>query len=68
MRVVSRSGAEASIVMLTRQDEVDSLTPRKGVRSTKQMKGGETPVKAIQSEVFGQPVLYLISSLIYGKY
>jgi len=58
--IVARSRTEAAVFMLTGKHKVDGLVPREGVRAAQQMEGRETPVKAVESQMFSQPVFILV--------
>lgn len=63
MRIMAGSGTKASIIILTREDELESLVSGQRVGMTQEVKGSQSPVDPIQSQVFGQPVIKLIFPL-----
>lgn len=50
--------------MLARQYKIDGLVSRESAWVSEEVKGCQAPVDAIEAEVFGQPVLKLIFSLL----
>lgn len=64
MGIVTRSRTEAAILMLTGKYEVDGLVSREGVGAAQQMEGCETPVKAVESQMFRQPIFVLVSARV----
>lgn len=61
---MARSWPEASVVMLTRQDKLDRLVSREGIRMSQEMESCQSPVDAIEAKMFGQPVFELIFPLL----
>ena len=60
--------AEASVCVLASEDEVNSFVTRQGLWKPEQMECSQAPVYAIQSQVFGQPIVELIFSLQNDQY
>lgn len=48
---MTRCGAKAAIVVLTRQDEVDSLIPGQGIGMSEEVQRRQPPVDSIQSKM-----------------
>jgi hypothetical protein len=61
------SSTEASIVMQARENKLQNLLARQGVRMTEQMQGCQAPIEAVQTKVLGEPVLQLILALRRGS-
>lgn len=60
VRIVTRCGAEPTVLVLTGEHKVYSLLARKGCRVAEQMQGNEAPVDSVQAQVLSEPVVVLI--------
>ena len=63
MRIMTWGCAETTVVMLARQDELDSLRSRESIRMAEKMQSRQAPVDAIQTQVLGEPIFQFISAL-----
>lgn len=63
MSIVSRSCAEAAVLMQTRKDKLEQFSARQGLRMAQQMQRSEPPVEAVQTQMLGEPVLQLVFAL-----
>jgi hypothetical protein len=61
--IVCRSSAEATIFMQTREDKVKNALTWKSVGLSQEVQGRQSPVEAIEAQVFGEPVLELVFAL-----
>jgi len=60
---MARSGTKTSTLMLTRKDEFEGGVAGESFGVTQKMQSCQTPVDAVQSEMFGEPVLEFIFPL-----
>lgn len=60
---MARGCPEAARVVQTREDEVEDLGAREGVRAAQEMQGSQAPVEAVEAQMFGEPVLELVFAL-----
>jgi hypothetical protein len=63
MRVMPGCRSEASVSILARQDKSNGLVARQAFWVTEEMQSCQAPVDTVQSQLFSQPVLQLVSSL-----
>ena len=63
MGIMAGSSTEATRLLLAGQDEINSLVSRKSIGSSHEMKSGQTPIQAIDSQMLRQPVFQLILTL-----
>ena len=66
VRVVTRRGAEATILVLAREQELDSLVSGQSFGVPEQVQGRETPVHPVEPQVLGQPVLVRVLARVQG--
>ena len=60
---MARCGAEAPITVQAGQDEIDHPLFGECFRPTKEMRGCEAPIQAVQTQMLREPVLKLIAPL-----
>lgn len=60
---MARRSTEAAIIMQTRDDKVEDGSAWKGVWAAQEMQGRQSPVEAVEAQMFGEPVLELIFAL-----
>lgn len=60
---MARCSTEAAIIMQTRDDKVEDGSAWKGVWVAQEMQGRQSPVEAVEAQMFGEPVLELIFAL-----
>lgn len=61
--IVARGSTEAAVRVQARHDKVQNVAARQGVGMAEQMQRRQPPVEAIQTQVFGEPVLELVFAL-----
>jgi hypothetical protein len=60
---MSWRSAKPAIIRLTRKHEIYCFFSRKGIGTVEEMEGVETPVEAIETKMFGEPVFKLVFAL-----
>lgn len=63
MGIMPRSSTETAIIMQTREDKVEDVTARESVWLSQEMQGRQSPIEAVETQMFGEPVFELIFAL-----
>jgi hypothetical protein len=63
MGIMARCSTETAVIMQTRQDKVEDVSAREGVWVSQQMQGRQSPVEAVEPQMFGEPVLEFMFAL-----
>jgi hypothetical protein len=63
VRIVPRRSTEAAVFVQTREHEVEEFTTWEGIRVSQEVQCCQSPVEAVEAQVFGEPVLELVFAL-----
>ena len=58
--IVTWGGSKSAVLMLARKHKVDRLAARKSVRLLQKVKGRETPIHPVETQMFRQPIVQLV--------
>ncbi len=61
--IMSRSSAEATVLVQTRAHKVQDAVAREGIWMSQQVQCSQPPVEAVEAQVLGEPVLELVFTL-----
>lgn len=63
MGIMARGSTETAIIMHTREDKVEDSGARESIWVSQEMQRRQSPVEAVETQMFGEPVLELIFAL-----
>jgi hypothetical protein len=61
--IVTRGCGEATILVQTREDKFEELSARESFRMAQQVQRSQSPIEAVQTQMFSEPVLQLVFAL-----